>query len=248
MSTALRDVIGQSMMVRLDGVAATEESRALLEGTRAGGVILFAANVSAPEQLHALCDGLQRQAAELGLPPLLIAIDQEGGVVSRLPRPFVVPPSQQAIGASGDAGLAYASAKLTGTQLRAHGVNMNFAPVLDVGNNPDNPIAGTRVFGSSPQDVADFGLAALRGYAESKIIATIKHFPGHGDTRVDSHHGLPVAEHDRARLVAVELLPFRAAIVGGCAGGDERPHDLYGAGCGVAGDAVGSHFRRVVAR
>lgn len=215
MNGALRDLVGQSLMLKIAGQAANEETRALLEATRASGVILFAPNIGGPFQLHALCSGLQAQAAELGLPPLLTSIDQEGGVVSRLPQPFAVTPSQQALGMGNDPDLAYAAACLTGVQLRAHGVNMNFAPVLDVGNNPLNPIAGTRVFGPSPQQVRDYGLAALRGYAETGIIATLKHFPGKGDTTVDSHLGLPVAHHDRARLDAVELLPFRAAIEAG---------------------------------
>jgi beta-N-acetylhexosaminidase len=215
MSGTNRDLVGQSLMLKIAGQSATDETRALLAATRASGVILFAANVSGPEQLYLLCSGLQAQAAELGLPPLLIAIDQEGGVVSRLPLPFVVPPSQQALGATGDPDLAYQAAHLTGAQLRTHGVNMNFAPVLDVGNNALNPVAGTRVFGPSPQLVADCGLAALRGYADTHVIATLKHFPGKGDTMVDSHLGLPVANHDRIRLDAVELLPFRAAIAAG---------------------------------
>ncbi len=124
-------------------------------------------------------------------------------------------PSELALGASGDPILAYEAARLTGAQLRAHGVNMNFAPVLDVGNNPRNPIAGTRAFGPDPQLVTDFGLAALSAYTESGVIATLKHFPGKGDTTVDSHLGLPIANHDRARLEAIEFRPFRAAIAAG---------------------------------
>lgn len=210
-----RDLVGQSVMLTIAGQSATEETRALLAATRACGIVLFSANISSPEQLYSLCAGLQRQAVELGLPPLLISIDQEGGVVGRLPLPFVTPSSQQALGASGEPERAYVAARLTGMQLRAHGVNMNFAPVLDVGVNAQNPLAGTRVFGANPQHVADFGLAALRGYAETGVIATLKHFPGHGDTTVDSHLSLPVANHDRARLDAVELFPFRAAIAAG---------------------------------
>jgi len=228
MSDSVRDLVGQSLMVKIAGEAANEESRALLAATRACGVVLFSANVSGPEQLHALCTGLQRQAAELGLPPLLIAIDQEGGVVSRLPLPFVVLPSQLALGTQGDLSLAEEAASFTGRQLRAHGVNTNFAPVLDVGNNPQNPVAGTRVFGSSPQHVADFGLAMLRGFSASGVLATLKHFPGHGDTTVDSHLGLPTAAHDRVRLDAVELVPFRAAIAAG-APGIMTAHMVYSA-------------------
>ncbi len=132
-----------------------------------------------------------------------------------MPLPFVVVPSELAVGSSGDPDLAYQAALLTGEQLRAHGVNMNFAPVLDVGNNPLNPVAGTRVFGPDPSQVAGFGKQALRGYDETRVIATLKHFPGKGDTTIDSHLGLPIAHHDRERLEAIELLPFRAAIAAG---------------------------------
>ncbi|NJN17456.1 MAG: hypothetical protein HC822_14885 [Oscillochloris sp.] len=215
MSAELPDLVGRSLMLAIAEREATGTTRELLAATRAGGVILFAGNISTPAQLYALCSGLQAQAAELGLPPLLIAIDQEGGVVSRLPAPFAVTPSQQALGASADPHLAYAAARLTGEQLRAHGVNMNFAPVLDVGDNPRNPIVGTRAFSADPQQVARFAAAALRGYHEAGVIATVKHFPGHGDTTIDSHLGLPVSDHSRARLDAVELLPFRASIDAG---------------------------------
>jgi beta-N-acetylhexosaminidase len=117
--------------------------------------------------------------------------------------------------ATGDPAATYAAARLTGRQLRAFGVNTNFAPVLDVNNNPANPVINTRSFGEDPAAVARLGRAALRGYAEAQVIATAKHFPGHGDTSVDSHLGLPVVRHDRARLAAVELAPFRAAIGAG---------------------------------
>lgn len=215
MGGATRKLVGQSVMLKIASQTATEETRALLAATQACGVILFAPNIVSPAQLYALCAGLQHQADALGLPPLFITIDQEGGVVSRLPQPFVVMPSQQALGASGDLTLAYKAAHLTGMQLRSHGVNMNFAPVLDIGNNARNPVAGTRVFGDQPEQVAEFGLQALRGYADSGVITTLKHFPGKGDTTIDSHLGLPISHHDRARLDAVELAPFRAAIKAG---------------------------------
>jgi beta-N-acetylhexosaminidase len=207
----IRTLAGQHMLLSFPGPTPTPALRAALVAARPAGVILFARNIVAPDQLAMLCATLQVWAAEAGLPPLLIGVDQEGGTVSRLPAPFITPPSPAAQGRVGpDA--AYACAALTGRQLRACGVNLNFAPSLDVHSNPANPVIGIRSFGNDPAAVAACGLAALAGYRASGVIATIKHFPGHGDTNVDSHLGLPVLTHDRARIEAVELAPFRAAL------------------------------------
>jgi beta-N-acetylhexosaminidase len=178
-------------------------------------MILFAKNITTPAGLYQLCADLQASAAQLGLPPLLIAIDQEGGVVSRLPVPFTTVPSAMAQAVAGDPEDARLCAMITGRQLRGCGVNLNFAPVLDVNCNAENPVIGTRSFGADAATVARFGCAALEGYRAAGVIATVKHFPGHGDTTVDSHLGLPVIEHGRARLDAIELAPFKATIAAG---------------------------------
>lgn len=205
------ELAGQSLLLSFPGTAPGDELRAALARTRAAGVILFGANVASPAQLGELCATLQRWAAAEGLPPLLIGIDQEGGTVTRLPAPFVTAPSQMAQAAAGDPEHAYACAYLTGRQLRACGVNLNFAPVADVNSNPANPVIGTRAFGADAPTVIAFVEAALRGYRETGVIACVKHFPGHGDTSVDSHLGLPVVEHGPERLEQVELAPFAAA-------------------------------------
>lgn len=209
------ELAGQALLLSFDGTAPDEALRAALARTRAAGVILFSANIVGPAQLHALCATLQAWAAAEGLPPLLIGIDQEGGTVTRLPAPFVTPPSQGAQGATGDPEDAYSCALLTGRQLRACGVNLNFAPVADVNSNPANPVIGTRAFGAAVATVTACVEAALRGYAESGVLACAKHFPGHGDTSVDSHLGLPVVEHPMARMEQVELAPFAAAVRAG---------------------------------
>jgi beta-N-acetylhexosaminidase len=209
------DLVGQSLLLSFQGPELTPEIHAALERVRPAGVLLFANNIATPAGLHQLCADLQRSAAQLGLPPLLIAIDQEGGVVSRLPAPFITVPSAMAQAAAGDPEDARLCAEITGQQLRGCGVNLNFAPVLDVNCNAENPVIGTRSFGADAATVARFGRAALEGYRAAGVIATIKHFPGHGDTSVDSHLGLPVIEHGRARLDAVELAPFKDAIAAG---------------------------------
>jgi beta-N-acetylhexosaminidase len=209
--TKIADLVGQSIMLSFVGPDVTPDVLDALAATRAGGVILFAHNIDSPQSLHQLTTTLQTHAASLGLPPLLIAIDQEGGTVSRLPSPFVTVPSAMAQAATNNPAAAYACAHITGRQLRAFGINTNFAPVLDVNCNAANPVINTRSFGQHARDVARYGVAALRGYHESGVIATAKHFPGHGDTNVDSHLGLPVVRHQRERLMAMELAPFIAA-------------------------------------
>ena len=131
--------------------------------------------------------------------------------IYRADRYRVVPPSPQAQAASGDPSAAYAAARITALQLRAHGVNLNFAPILDVSLNPSNPVIGIRGFGPDAEFVSRCGVAALRGYHEAGVIATVKHFPGHGHTAIDSHLGLPVVMHGLERLEQVELAPFRTA-------------------------------------
>jgi len=215
MPTPIADLVGQSIMLAFRGTRATPDVLDLLAYTRASGVILFRNNIGTPAELHELVQTLQAHAAALGLPPLFVAIDQEGGNVGRLPQPFATVPSQMAQAATGASETAAECATITAQQLRAFGINTNFAPVLDVNNNARNPVIGVRAFGSDPEAVERFGRAALQGYQEAGVIATAKHFPGHGDTTVDSHLGLPVVRHDRARLDEIELAPFRAAIAAG---------------------------------
>jgi beta-N-acetylhexosaminidase len=215
MSDSHADLVGQSLMLSFPGRYATPELLQALSDTRACGVILFAQNIGTPAELHALNRELQLHAAASGLPPLLIAIDQEGGTVTRLRPPLVTVPSQMAQAATGDPQSAFECARLTGTQLRAFGINLNFAPVLDVNCNPANPVIGTRSFGEQPDAVSELALRALDGYRAAGVIATGKHFPGHGDTDIDSHLGLPTVQHGRERLAQIELAPFQAAIRAG---------------------------------
>lgn len=176
-----------------------------------GGLILFDKNIVNARQVVQLTHDLQKETGDI---PLFLGIDQEGGVIKRIPGGTNLP-GQMALGATGDAALAEAAGKLTGEELKALGLQVNFAPVLDVNSNPDNPIIGMRSFGSDADLVSRLGLAMIQGLRQSGVIAAVKHFPGHGDTTVDSHLGLPVLTHNRDRLDAVELKPFRTAIEGG---------------------------------
>lgn len=176
-----------------------------------GGLILFDKNIVDARQVTTLTHNLQLEAGDI---PLFLGIDQEGGVVKRIPGGTNLP-GQMALGASGDSALAESAGKLTGEELKALGLQVNFAPVLDINSNPDNPIIGMRSFSSDADLVSRLGTATIKGLRQSGVIAAVKHFPGHGDTTVDSHLGMPVLNHNRERLDAVELKPFRAAIENG---------------------------------
>jgi beta-N-acetylhexosaminidase len=209
----LREKVAQLFVVGFPGTTPDETVRRFVE-MGVGGVIYFARNVESPEQTAALSRALQRTAAQNDRPPLLLPIDEEGGIVSRLPWDGRLP-GQMTVGATRDPDLARRAAAATARELRAVGVNFDLAPVLDVNNDPDNPVIGVRSFGEDPELVSELGVAVAEGFESEGVVACGKHFPGHGDTAVDSHLDLPVIDHGRERLDRVELAPFRAAIDGG---------------------------------
>ncbi|RKP55117.1 beta-N-acetylhexosaminidase [Cohnella endophytica] len=204
----LKEKIGQLFMCGFDGLEPTDDILSLIAEYGLGGVIYFRRNVRDAAQVAELSSKLQAAAAD----PLFIAIDQEGGMVVRLEEGVTVMPGAMAQGAADRAELTGEAAKLSGAELRAIGINMNFAPCLDVNNNPLNPVIGVRSYGEDPNHVAALGTAAINGYRDGGIVAVAKHFPGHGDTAADSHHELPSVPHGVERLNEVELLPFRQAI------------------------------------
>jgi len=204
--------VGQCIMIGIPQPALDAATAELLRAEAIGNVVLFARNTPEPVTTRALTDALQALAARSLAAPMLIGIDQEGGAVLRLTQGATPVPSAMAIGAADSESDAAAVARVTARELRAVGVNMNLAPVLDVNNNPQNPVIGTRSFGEDPARVAAFGRATIAAYRHEGLAATAKHFPGHGDTSVDSHLALPALAHDRRRLDALELVPFRAAI------------------------------------
>jgi len=213
-SLNLEQKIGQLMMIGFDGTAVDAELHRMISEYHIGGVILFARNVQSPEQVTALTNELQEIAIESGSPGLFIAIDQEGGRVARLTEDngFTEFPSAMALAATGDPRNAYRVAAAMAAEMRAVGINIDFAPDLDVNNNPINPVIGIRSFSSDPARVVEYALAFAKGLQENGVLAFGKHFPGHGDTGIDSHIDLPLVPHDRARLDQIELVPFKAAI------------------------------------
>ena len=206
---SLRKPLGQLILVGFHETQPDREFRDLIRCWNPGGVILFRRNVSDPDQILRMTESLQDCAAEL---PLFVAIDQEGGKVTRLPEPFTQFPASRTLGRSGSAELVQACAEVMARELRAVGINFNLAPVLDVDTNPRNPIIGSRSFGPDPAQVARLGLAVLKGFRRQGILGAVKHFPGHGDTSLDSHLALPIVDHPRDRLDRIELAPFRELI------------------------------------
>ena len=189
--------------------------KALIEKYHVGGVIYFAwsNNVANPEQIAGLSNGLQRVATSQpsGI-PLLISTDQEHGVVTRVGPPATQLPGNMALGAGRSVPNAYDAAQISGKELRAVGINQDFAPVADVNVNAQNPVIGVRSFGSDPSLVSDMVSASVDGYQSANVAATAKHFPGHGDTATDSHYGVPIINHSRAEWDRIDAPPFRAAI------------------------------------
>jgi beta-N-acetylhexosaminidase len=215
----IKEKIGQMLMFgwqgqsEHDNLSVCTHAKILVDDFKVGGMILLGRNVQNPEQIASTLNELQERS-EL---PLFIAADQEGGLITRMKHPFTTFPGNMAIGATRSADFARESAKAIARELIAVGVNMDFAPCVDVNNNPLNPIIGIRSFSESPELVSELGTAAIEGFESLGVLACVKHFPGHGDTSTDTHFSLPSISYKRRRLNAVELKPFKAAIDHGVA-------------------------------
>lgn len=200
------------LMIGIAGRMPSPDERKFLRECGVGGVILFSRNYEGKSQLSGLTRALEDAAGR----ELLIAVDQEGGRVQRFGPPFTRIPPMAEIGKAGNAeALAGEIGNDVGEELRAVGINVNFAPVLDVATNPANPVIGDRAFSSDPMEVARLGVAYMRGLQSAGVAACGKHFPGHGDTSVDSHESLPVIRHGRQRFDTCEFIPFVKAIEAG---------------------------------
>ena len=231
----LDDKVGQLVAPGVDSTYLPTDSDAFdailsaVRDLRLGGIIVFGGSEPAPRVLPdyrygtvvlgeplaaaSLLNRLQEAAAI----PLLTSADFESGVPFRIAGATRFP-RQMAIAAAGDEQLAFEAARITAVEGRALGLHVNFSPVADVNNNPRNPVINTRAFGEDPEQVGRLAAAFVRGYQTGGMLAVLKHFPGHGDTEVDSHIGLPIITHPRERLDAVELWPFRYAMSEGAAG------------------------------
>ncbi len=201
---------GQRLMAGFEGKTLNADLKFLIQTLKVGGIILFSRNLGSPDETRRLCADVQEYAGSSGQPPLVIAMDQEGGQVARLKAPFFSEfPGNPAIKTRED---AINFARVTASELRAIGVNMNYAPVLDV-TRPDIPgIMAGRSFGSDPYQAAALGAAIIKTLEENRILSVAKHFPGIGRTVLDSHLDLPVVKEDLDALSSRDLIPFQAAV------------------------------------
>ena len=211
-SMTLEEKIGQLVIVGVDGYENDEHSRKLIEENHVGGFILFKNNIQNSRQMLDLLNSLKAINAAQNKIPLFLSVDEEGGRVSRMPDEFMKFPSNKEIGKLNDANLSYNVGRILGEELSAFGFNVDFAPVMDINSNPKNPVIGDRSFGTTPELVSKLGIETMKGIQSRNVISVIKHFPGHGDTDVDSHVGLPRVNNSLKRLKSFELKPFKAAI------------------------------------
>ncbi|NBM18387.1 glycoside hydrolase family 3 protein [Streptomyces sp. GC420] len=231
---SIEEKVGQLFVMRVYGHSATAPDQAdidanlkeigvrtaaeLIAKYHVGGIIYFAwaHNTRDPQQIAALSNGIQRAGLAGPTPvPLLISTDQEHGIVARVGKPATLLPGAMALGAGGSRAGAREAARIAGRELAAMGINQNYAPVADVNVNPANPVIGVRSFGADPEAVARLVAAQVSGYQHGGVVATAKHFPGHGDTVDDSHTSLPTIHHTREQWEELDAPPFRAAIAAG---------------------------------
>lgn len=206
----MNKLVGQHMLIGVSGHALTSEEKKFIVDNNISGVVLFGRNVAEPKQIRELCaeiQSLRHQQSDKA--PLFIGIDMEGGRVARLKAPFTIWPPLRKLGDLDAPTVSFALANRMGQELRAVGINLDFAPCVDIFTNEKNTVIGDRAISEDPEMVAKHASALVRGYIKSGVVGCAKHFPGHGNTIVDSHEDLPVEELDLARLESCELIPFR---------------------------------------
>lgn len=212
-SMSIEEKVGQLAIIGLDGKSMDKNALSFIQNYHVGGFILFKDNIeSAGQTLRLLNQLKESNADDPESIPLWLSVDQEGGKVSRMPSEFTKMPTARQIAGKGDTDYTFAVGQSLGAELGSLGFNMDFAPVLDINSNPNNPVIGDRSFGSDADTVSAHGKAMMEGIASQGIASVAKHFPGHGDTSVDSHKNLPVVDKSLKELLGFELLPFQEAI------------------------------------
>ena len=206
------DRLGQLFFMGLEGKTLTPSEASFIAKNNIGGVILFARNIETPQQVHQLCSEVQAlRNQQKDKAPLFIGIDMEGGRVARLKAPFTQWPPLAKLGALDSTSVAFKFAFNMGSELRAVGINLDFAPCVDVLTNPKNTVIGDRSISTDPEQVAKISSALVRGYIKSNVLPCAKHFPGHGNTLIDSHEDLPVENATLEELEQAALIPFKKA-------------------------------------
>lgn len=215
MNLSFREKIGQRLVVGFPGTEIDEELEELIRTYKVGNFILFKHNIIDASHLRNLCERLQELSRKHTGHSAFITVDQEGGMVTRLGEDCVNIPGAMALAALNSEEKIYKAGKITGEQLRTLGINFNLAPVADVNSNMDNPVIGVRSYGDDPMQVARYSTAMMKGLVDGGVLASAKHFPGHGDTNVDSHLGLPQVNKTLEEMKQCELVPFQALIEAG---------------------------------
>lgn len=210
-SMTLEEKIGQLLIVGLEGTEISENEIHNIKDNKVGGFIFFSRNIGTKDKVLKLIDDLKKENNTNKI-PLFLSIDEEGGLVSRLSPLLNNLKNPSRLGEIGDTQLSFDYGKNLGLKLASFGFNLDFAPVLDINSNPSNPVIGNRAYGKTSQAVSDHGLALMKGIQSQGVIPTGKHFPGHGDTSVDSHLDLPLVHKTIDELKEMELIPFKNAI------------------------------------
>ncbi|MHB8066058.1 MAG: beta-N-acetylhexosaminidase [Ruminiclostridium sp.] len=214
----LREKIGQMLMAGFPTTNLSTEYKRLIQEYKIANVILFSHNIKNKKQLSELCAELQEMIKANTGYPAFISVDQEGGMVARMSGDATNIPGAMSVAATGDPDNAYIVGLITGKELHALGINVNMAPDLDINLNKNNPVIGVRAYGDQKETVTAFGIKMMKGLKDGQVLSVIKHFPGHGDTAVDSHLGLPLIDKSVDELMMNELVPFKAAISNGAEG------------------------------
>ncbi|WP_085520684.1 beta-N-acetylhexosaminidase [Tuberibacillus sp. Marseille-P3662] len=211
---SLNEKIGQMIIAGISGTTLNAHTKDLMNTYQVGGLIFYANNLETPQQTIQLLNQIKSKNAQKRL-PLLLGVDQEGGRISRLPGDITDLPTNKKIGSINQSQFSYKVGTLLGQELKAFGFNLDFAPVLDVNSNPNNPVIGDRSFGNNPDIVSKLGIQTMKGIQSQNIVPVVKHFPGHGDTSVDSHLQLPKVNKSLKELKRLELIPFTRAVENG---------------------------------
>lgn len=210
-SLTLEEKIGQMILAGVQGTTLDNQAKQMIADQKVGGIIFYANNVTTLEGTAKFVQSI-KETNQSNPVPIFMSVDQEGGKVSRMPENVESIPSNQKVGQTKDSALAETMGELLARQVQLAGFNVDFAPVLDVNSNPKNPVIGDRSFGSSADLVSRMGIAEMKGLRNEGIIPVVKHFPGHGDTSVDSHLDLPVVNKTEKQLAELEWIPFQAAV------------------------------------
>jgi len=208
---SLDEKIGQMILAGVQGTTLDDQAKQMIADQKVGGIIFYGNNVTTLQGTANFVQSI-KEANRSNPVPIFMSVDQEGGKVSRMPEEVESIPSNGKVGATKDAELAETMGKLLARQIQLAGFNVDFAPVLDINSNPNNPVIGDRSFGSSAELVSRLGIAEMKGLRSEGMIPVVKHFPGHGDTSVDSHLDLPVVNKTEKQLAEQEWIPFQAAV------------------------------------